>query len=1545
MAEDKSSSGKVEPEVAKNTDAKKLSKVRQQIEQKQTIYDQLATKLTALNDLPRYFSEMQQVAQQMLPLTRNLEEAQEKLRANFVTEGLVDIVLGIFDSPDRQDWKLVQWLKSFKQQQDELKNQINQRKAIQENLDQMVKLKDPLEQKSTEVITSSVKIFSESINLFDEVFLSDAGSETAKWSVEMGSWNESMGKLTQQVQAIQTHQANYREIEVVKSSEIVDVTQATLKDQLVKLNAELKALRESEQEFSEDIREKAYQDQLAKYKLKGEQEDISPLMLALLDTASDQKERFFGDLAKSNPELVNLKNKTGITPLHVVIQQHRFDLAKLLWSNGADIEIESQEVKNKFLHLAAKAKDGELVKVLLDKEAQFEVQDKETGDHLLHLAAENDNDELVAFLLKEINSWWLSSNKAQTINAQNHEGNTALHLSVQSGSISVVNQLLAIESIEVDLPNRAGKTPLALAIDNRNIKLVRLLMGRGAQLGANMQEAYRSLAIRELEQQPFKTQPPAKVILPTIVARSTSKESAVPVAEKANESIGSLVDYYETSDFASVFNRTRRINTQQKLNLVADIKNKNAEGKNILHLAAERGDVNMIQFLLVEEYVTKNDLKLQKKDVGTLLHVAADKGHLSLVQYLVKDLQMDVNTINDRRKTALHVAAEQGRLGVVKFLISEGAKTNIKDQEDKTPLIRLNELEPAPAADNKAIKQRYKVLRKEAANNIDKIVVDGQGETLLHLAVATNDVHFVNKALAQQTNREKLKQMLECVNKAGNTALDVAIQQGNFEIAKVLVKKSMEVAASLKSSQVFSQLPLLFQNYLSGANLELSEEYLEIKDKQKTELFIAVEKGNVQYVENLFKTLDSQMADLPASAVSKKQLITRRIFELISLPSGKDDEGAIGQSQDKTLLDPLARWGLERQRAILRGEEETEEQAAQKQNYAKIARLLIQYVPRSMLPPQGLGFYDLLDGHLFESPELTAQRKQTTGDGLTKPFREFSKMLGESFEALKPVYDTLPNIIEVYKRSKDIFSKSSEFSRLDVESRENQQGKDAVLKMNKWSKSNRSMDVNFKDGEGNTLLHLAVQDNMEAVVAWLIPDGWQKRVSRFWEDMAGKVGAKADDFIAEKIGDIGGNILGGIAEKATGLVAGTAITIVTLPILGPFAPLAGIAAGKAAATAVEKITAVVSGAAFGSTENVEIIKPDGVDFNQQNAAGDTALHIAAQDDNKLWMVVMFLPLIKDINVRNNAGETPLHVAIRSGSKSVVAALLNAGAKLDIKNAFGETPLHLAVQKGDLRLFRMLLKYGADLNAQTNLKQTVSELIEAKHNLLVKELELAKQKQGKNEALISSLDEQRRQCFLMKNSLEQHIKHNQIFLVKKTENDAALEKTWNEAQKNANTRQAQSVTQDKLGNTLLHLAVPCGDTKLVSSVLAEKRIDIDRCNQAGETLLHIAARTGHVEMVQLLLKHNANIDIPNRYGKRPFEVASSQEVLNVFKESIGISSRSSSGFKVAEVEIDQSKVFPPPFVQEKKTVTPLSSPRLTQGGDQELPTRKSGREHN
>jgi ankyrin repeat protein len=104
----------------------------------------------------------------------------------------------------------------------------------------------------------------------------------------------------------------------------------------------------------------------------------------------------------------------------------------------------------------------------------------------------------------------------------------------------------------------------------------------------------------------------------------------------------------------------------------------------------------------------------------------------------------------------------------------------------------------------------------------------------------------------------------------------------------------------------------------------------------------------------------------------------------------------------------------------------------------------------------------------------------------------------------------------------------------------------------------------------------------------------------------------------------------------------------------------------------------------------------GVDINQCNSRGDTALHIAVGNGFK-EMTELLLAHSADVNTSNSAGDTPLHNAVLAQDVKIARLLLSNGADRSAKDKNGVTPQELALRFESAEV-RALFSEGAKLDA-------------------------------------------------------------------------------------------------------------------------------------------------------------------------------------------------------------------------------------------------------
>lgn len=105
--------------------------------------------------------------------------------------------------------------------------------------------------------------------------------------------------------------------------------------------------------------------------------------------------------------------------------------------------------------------------------------------------------------------------------------------------------------------------------------------------------------------------------------------------------------------------------------------------------------------------------------------------------------------------------------------------------------------------------------------------------------------------------------------------------------------------------------------------------------------------------------------------------------------------------------------------------------------------------------------------------------------------------------------------------------------------------------------------------------------------------------------------------------------------------------------------------------------------------------------DRTNAKGQTALHLAAMDNN-LTKVKNLISQGAKVNLQDDRNRTPLHWAAyfnkNDSYHKVIEALVENGAKINLKDKLNQTPLHFLVEYSSYKSIGLLMKNDADIYA-------------------------------------------------------------------------------------------------------------------------------------------------------------------------------------------------------------------------------------------------------
>ena len=254
-------------------------------------------------------------------------------------------------------------------------------------------------------------------------------------------------------------------------------------------------------------------------------------------------------------------------------------------------------------------------------------------------------------------------------------------------------------------------------------------------------------------------------------------------------------------------------------------------------------------------------------------------------------------------------------------------------------------------------------------------------------------------------------------------------------------------------------------------------------------------------------------------------------------------------------------------------------------------------------------------------------------------------------------------------------------------------------------------------------------------------------------------------------------------------------------------------------------TALYRASLYGRTQVVDYLLKHGANPDMRDRDGATPLHAAA---SKGYGKIMRLLLAEteNVNVQDMLGTTPLLSATVSGSTDVLKALLEFGADVNIPNNNQETPVWAATANGHEDFVRVLLEIGVSgAIVDVNVPDAI------RHQT---PLHLAA---GRGDTYVAKL--------LLEHGADKDVR-------------------------------------DASGCTPLFVAADKGRARMVAFLL-DRDISINAVNKLGETALFVAAADGHVPVTQELLKRGADTEIADAHGWTPLMSAAREGHIAILSE--------------------------------------------------------------
>ncbi|XP_008556305.3 putative ankyrin repeat protein RF_0381 [Microplitis demolitor] len=492
----------------------------------------------------------------------------------------------------------------------------------------------------------------------------------------------------------------------------------------------------------------------------------------LYEDDDDDDDDYSFDEESSEDEDEDKEPETLDTPLHIAIKKKNIEKAKDILRSGVDVDAPGEkdwtslqlaidveylpgiellleyganiaankdaESSARFwqtpIHAAVIKNRLEIVELLLTKEINVDLL-SEHREAVLKYAIERRNWNVIKYLndIRPKNDIYLNSLMRETF--KNYSLDQLEDLGYSEGEIFLLLGRYAV----LNMKNQEQNTILYLAIENKNIEMVKYLLKMGANINAGATYDHRNY-ISEL--------------------------SALHVAVDSElEDIVQLLLDHEG----------------------CDVNVKSSSGLTPLHIAALKNNLTIAKKLISKGATNEAYSRYGSLLNATPFHMAVLKNSVEVIKYFLHDLKISIDIRTRDGVTAIQVAAKANSLDTVKLLLDHGADFNAHSTwGDGYTALHL-------AVMNKNIPMIDLLLSKGPWVNIKS----NDDKTILHLAVGTKNKEIVKRLLDAGAHADNVS---NAGHFDDITPLLEAARLNLKEIVLMLIDKGADINATTKSS-------------------------------------------------------------------------------------------------------------------------------------------------------------------------------------------------------------------------------------------------------------------------------------------------------------------------------------------------------------------------------------------------------------------------------------------------------------------------------------------------------------------------------------------------------------------------------------------------------------------------------------------------------------------------------------------------------------------------------------------------------------------------
>lgn len=409
----------------------------------------------------------------------------------------------------------------------------------------------------------------------------------------------------------------------------------------------------------------------------------------------------------------------------------------------------------------------------------YETKDKSVNLELLLESAASNNVEIVMFCLDH----------GINVNEMNEDNEGALHFAAKNGCVDVIRYLVALPETDVNL-GIGHRTPLHIASFRGFDQVVEALMSRSdldvnavssGSGGTPLQEAAKAghLAVVRalLKREDIDVNGYRMTALQQAITHSAAPVAVYLVTVKGVDVKVKDTDGRNCIHLAAVSGKPEIVSALLAHPELAALANeKDSRGQTPLHLAASQPLSDCISAFIDSGVAL--DFMIADNDGNTPLHLAARNGSARSITKMLAISTVNVNVKNLHGDTPLHFAAKRCRLQPLKALISSKLlDVNLQNDAGQSPLHWMMSSKPLDG---------FTLFLSQPG--LDFNLRDGNGEPPIH--IAAKSIH--SEALARVALDDRFDPNI-CDNNGQNTLHKAAKSSSPESLRTILKRHGLEI--------------------------------------------------------------------------------------------------------------------------------------------------------------------------------------------------------------------------------------------------------------------------------------------------------------------------------------------------------------------------------------------------------------------------------------------------------------------------------------------------------------------------------------------------------------------------------------------------------------------------------------------------------------------------------------------------------------------------------------------------------------------------------